>query len=317
MTQHRNAERCQRGAGVLARNLFAAWTVACAANACIAAYSAEPAEELLWPGGAPGAKGDQANDRPKLIIYLPDQAKATGAAVVVCPGGGYGHLAMGHEGNDIGIWLNSFGVAAFVCDYRHRGKGYGHPAPLQDAQRAMRTVRARCKDFHVDAGRIGIMGFSAGGHLASTAATHFDAGDPNSGDPIERVSCRPDFAILCYAVIAFNEPYTHNGSQKNLLGEDAAAELVNSLSNEKQVTSNTPPTFLWHTSEDTAVPPENSIVFYTALRRAGVPAELHIFSRGRHGLGLAADTPGTSAWPNLCQNWLKTQGLLESKSSSR
>jgi acetyl esterase/lipase len=284
---------------------------------CIAAYSAEPAEELLWPGGAPGAKGDQANDRPKLIIYLPDQAKATGAAVVVCPGGGYGHLAMGHEGNDIGIWLNSFGVAAFVCDYRHRGKGYGHPAPLQDAQRAMRTVRARCKDFHVDAGRIGIMGFSAGGHLASTAATHFDAGDPNSGDPIERVSCRPDFAILCYAVIAFNEPYTHNGSQKNLLGEDAAAELVNSLSNEKQVTSNTPPTFLWHTSEDTAVPPENSIVFYTALRRAGVPAELHIFSRGRHGLGLAADTPGTSAWPNLCQNWLKTQGLLESKSSSR
>lgn len=272
--------------------------------------AAEPKTELLWPKGAPGALGEAAKDKPTLIIYLPEKEKATGAAVVICPGGGYGGLAMDHEGHDIAKWLNSFGVAGFICDYRHRGKGYGHPAPLQDAQRAIRTVRARGPEFGVDPARIGILGFSAGGHLASTAATHFDKGVAGSEDPIERVGCRPDFAVLCYAVIAFNEEYTHKGSQNNLLGADAPADLIKGLSNEKQVTAETPPTFLWHTNEDNGVPPENSIYFYLALRKAKVPAELHIFERGRHGLGLAPGMPAVSTWPKSCEEWLRGRGLL-------
>lgn len=272
--------------------------------------AAEPKSELLWPAGAPGATGDAPADKPQLIAYLPDKELATGAAIMICPGGGYGHLAMDHEGDQIGQWLNSIGVAGFICDYRHRGKGYGYPAPLDDAQRAIRTLRARAGEWGIDPQRIGILGFSAGGHLASSAATHFDDGDSASADPIQRVSCRPDFAVLCYSVIAFNEPFTHYGSQYNLLGKDADAQLVTKFSNEKQVTAQTPPTFLWSTNEDTAVPPENSVQFYLALRRAGVPAELHVFEHGRHGLGLARDIPGTSLWPTLCEQWLRGRGLL-------
>lgn len=272
--------------------------------------AAEPATELLWPTGAPDAKGTDAKDKPNLIIYPAPTQTNTGAAVVICPGGGYGNLAMAHEGHDIAKWLNSFGVTGVICDYRHRGKGYGHPAPLQDAQRAIRTVRARGAEWGVNPQRIGILGFSAGGHLASTAATHFDAGETDAADTIQRVSCRPDFAVLCYAVIAFDEPYTHKGSQANLLGKDAAAELVRSLSNEKQVTPQTPPTFLWHTDEDTGVPPDNSIAFYSALKKAKVPAELHVFARGRHGLGLALDVPGTNQWSKLCEAWMNQRGLL-------
>ncbi len=275
--------------------------------------AAEPTEELLWPDGAPGALGDEEKDKPKLIIYLPDREKANGAAIVICPGGGYGGLAMGHEGHDIARWLNSLGVAGFICDYRHRGKGYGHPAPMQDVQRALRTVRARADEFGVDPKRIGVLGFSAGGHLASTADTHFDKGRADADDPIERVSCRPDFAVLCYAVIAFDEPYTHRGSQENLLGKDADPELVRSLSNEKQVTPETPPTFLWSTDEDTAVPAENSVEFYLALRQNKVPAELHVYRQGRHGIGLGANVPGASAWPEACAAWMKGLGMLEKK----
>jgi acetyl esterase/lipase len=275
--------------------------------------AAEPAKELLWPAGAPGAKGDQPADKPTLTVCLPEPGKANGAAVVICPGGGYGGLALGHEGQTIAAWLNSFGAAGFVLEYRHRGRGYGHPAPLQDAQRAIRTVRARAAEWHVDPAKIGIMGFSAGGHLASTAGTHFDPGNPCAADAIERVSCRPDFMILCYAVIALDEPYTHFGSQYNLVGKDAPKELVRSLSSEKQVTRQTPPTFLFQTDEDSGVPAENSIYFYLALRRAGVPAELHVFRRGPHGVGLAANVPGTSAWPACCEVWLRGQGLLRKK----
>jgi acetyl esterase/lipase len=271
----------------------------------------EPKVELLWPQGAPAVKGSEAKDQPTLIIHLPEPEQATGAAIVVCPGGGYGGLAMGHEGRDIAQWLNSFGVASFICDYRHRGKGYGHPAPLQDAQRALRTVRARAAEWKVDPARVGILGFSAGGHLTSTAATHFDAGNPMAEDPIERVSCRPDFAVLCYAVISFGEPWTHQGSQRNLIGADADPELVKSLSNEKQVTADTPPTFLWHTTEDKGVPPENSVYFYLACKRANVPAELHIFQKGPHGVGLAQQIPGTADWPRLCQEWMQSRGLLQ------
>lgn len=266
---------------------------------------------VLWDDGAPGALGEEPKDIPSITPYLPEKAVANGAAIVVCPGGGYGALAMDHEGDQIGKWLNSFGVAAFVLDYRHRRKGYGHPAPMNDVQRAIRTVRAKSSDWGIDPERIGVLGFSAGGHLASTAATHFDEGNADSEDEIERVSCRPDFAVLCYPVIAFEEPYTHKGSQRNLLGDDADPELVKSLSNEKQVTADTPPTFLWHTSEDRAVPPQNSIHFYLALRAAGVPAELHIYEKGRHGLGLARDIPSVSSWPKRCEEWMSTRGILD------
>jgi len=274
------------------------------------AAAAEPKVQLLWPQGAPGAKGDRPADKPTLTIYLPEAAKANGAAVVICPGGGYGFVAMDHEGHQIARWLGGLGVAGFIVDYRHRTKGYGHPAPLQDAQRAIRTVRSGSAEWKVDPAKIGILGFSAGGHLASTAATHFDAGDPAAADPIQRAGCRPDFAVLCYAVIAFDEPYTHRGSQQNLLGKDADPALVRSLSNEKQVTAQTPPTFLFHTDEDKGVPPENSVEFYLALRRAGVPGELHVFQKGQHGIGLGLSVPGTSAWSKLCEAWMRNRGLL-------
>jgi len=276
----------------------------------LVAHAAEPKIELLWPQGAPGAKGDQPADRPTLTVYLPDKAKAVGTAVVICPGGGYQMLAVDHEGRQIAEWFNSLGVSAFVLEYRHRKRGYGHPAPLQDAQRAVRTIRARAVEWNIRPNQIGIIGFSAGGHLASSVSTHFDAGDPKAADPIQRVSCRPDFAVLCYPVIVFDEPYTHRGSQVNLLGADAPAELVDSLSSEKQVTSETPPTFLMHTDEDKGVPAENSVQYYLALRRAGVPAELHIYRPGRHGLGLAADTPGLCAWPEQLRAWMAGQGFL-------
>lgn len=274
------------------------------------AGAGEPKVELLWPHGAPAAKGERPQDKPKLLIHLADPAKAVDTAIVVCPGGGYGGLAMDHEGQQIADWLNSLGVSAFIVDYRHRGKGYGHPAPLQDAQRAIRIVRARAKEFHVDPHKVGILGFSAGGHLASTAATHFDQGDPKASDPIERAGCRPDFAILCYPVISLIEPCTHQGSKRNLLGENPDPALVKQLSNETQVTAQTPPTFLFHTSQDTVVPVENSLLFYAALHKAGVPAEMHVYQNGRHGVGLARGIPGTSDWPRRCAAWLQVRGML-------
>jgi acetyl esterase/lipase len=284
--------------------------VLCLAFAAISSAS-EPKRELLWPAGAPGAKGDRPEDKPTLTVYLPDESKAVGTAVVICPGGGYGGLAVDHEGKQIGEWLNSLGVAGFVLEYRHRGRGYGHPAPLEDAQRAIRTVRANAEKWKIDPKKIGIIGFSAGGHLASTAGTHFDQGDPKAADPIDRASCRPDFMILCYAVIALGEPFTHNGSQENLIGKDAPPELVESLSNEKQVTSATPPAFLMHTDEDAAVPSENSVQFYLALRRAKVPGELHIYRAGQHGLGLAKGATGLEMWPKECEAWMRGLKLLD------
>jgi acetyl esterase/lipase len=275
--------------------------------------AAEPAVEQLWPNGAPGALGNEPKDKPTLTIYLPEAEKANGAAVAICPGGSYMALAMDHEGHRIGQWLNSLGVAGFVVDYRHRGKGYGHPAPLDDLQRAVRTIRARSGPWKIDPKRVGVMGFSAGGHLASTAATHFDAGDPAAANPIDRQSCRPDFAILCYALIAFEEPYTSriHLSETNLLGKTPDPRLVRSLSNEKQVTAETPPTFLFQTDEDNVVQAEHSVNFYLALRRAGVPAEMHIYRTGKHGLGLAESVPGTRNWPVDCEAWMRGLGLLD------
>lgn len=269
----------------------------------------EPKVELLWPKGAPGAAGTEERDKPSLTLYLPPADKATGTAVVVCPGGGYGGLAAGHEGKEPAEWLNRHGIAAFVLRYR-LGPRYHHPAPLQDAQRALRIVRGRAKEWHLDPKRIGIWGFSAGGHLASTAATHFDDGKRDADDPVERVSCRPDFAILCYPVITLQPPYAHMGSRRNLLGEKPDEGLVESLCNDKQVTERTPPTFLFHTNADTVVPPENSILFYQALRRHKVPAELHIYQEGPHGVGLAVGRGAAAAWPDQLAAWLKTRGLL-------
>ena len=280
----------------------------------------KPRVELLWPQGAPGAVGSEERDKPSLTISLPAADKANGTAVVVCPGGGYGALAMDHEGKQIAEWLTRHGIAAFVLKYR-LGPRYRHPIPLQDAQRALRIVRSRTKEWNVKSDRIGIWGFSAGGHLASTAATHFDAGQAAADDPIDRVSCRPDFAILCYPVITLEPPYTHEGSRRNLLGDHPDPKVVEQLCNHKQVTSKTPPTFLFHTSADTAVPPENSILFYMALRKAKVPAELHIFEEGPHGVGLARGMAGGQgalwSWPDLLAGWLKTRGLLARKSEIR
>ena len=278
-----------------------------------ALISAEPKVELLWPDGAPGAKGDKDGDKPSLTIYLPPKEKANGSAVVICPGGGYGHLAMDHEGHQVAQWLNSLGVAGIILKYRHRGVGYGHLAPLQDVQRAISKVRYQAKVLKIDPERIGVMGFSAGGHLASSAGTHFHKGKPDAKDPIDRVSCRPDFMILVYPVISFTESFTHVGSRRNLLGKDADVKLIEKFSNEKQVTPQTPPTFLVHTWEDKAVPVENSIYFYLALRKAKVSAEMHLYLKGRHGFGMNKAKGATAAWPARCGEWLKTMGYLEKK----
>lgn len=268
-----------------------------------------PTPQLLWPSGAPGAMGDDELDKPALWVFLPPDAKAVGTAVVVCPGGGYGHLAIGHEGKDVAEWLNAQGIAAFVLRYRLAPR-YMHPAPMQDVQRALRTVRAGASYWHIDPERIGVWGFSAGGHLASTAGTHFDEGDSSASDPIDRAGCRPNFMVLAYPVISLDTEYTHKGSKKNLLGENPSTELVENLSNQRQVTAQTPPTFLFHTGADTGVPVENSVLFYLALRAAKVPAEMHIYEQGRHGVGLAPEDPVLSTWPGRLADWLKLHGLL-------
>lgn len=268
-----------------------------------------PKPELLWPDGAPGALGNEDADKPTLAPYLIPAGRGTGTAVIVCPGGGYLHLSMDKEGDQIARWLNSLGVAAFVLKYR-LGPRYHHPIELGDAQRAIRTVRTRAAEYRILPDRIGIMGFSAGGHLASTTGTHFDSGKPSAADPIERAGSRPDFMILCYPVISFATPYAHRGSLHALLGENPDPKLVENLSNELQVTAQTPPTFLFHTTTDATVPVENSVLFYMALRKAGVPAEMHIYERGPHGVGLAPTDEALSTWPSRLADWLRVRGLL-------
>jgi acetyl esterase/lipase len=275
------------------------------------ASAGEPQVELLWPKGAPDAKGTADKDKPTLTIVPAPPDKATGAAVVICPGGGYGAVMMTYEGVDVGRWFNTLGVSAFVLNYRHAGRGYHHPAPLEDAQRAIRTVRARAAEWKLDEHKIGICGFSAGGHLASTAGTHFDQGKSDATDPIDRASCRPDFMVLVYPVITLTERSTHGGSLRNLLGEQPDPKLVESLSNEKQVTSETPPAFLVASSADTVVPAENSVLFYLALRKAKVPAELHVYEKGNHGFGMAQSDPVVGTWPARCADWLRLHKFVK------
>lgn len=261
----------------------------------------------LWEPAAPGALGTADADTPTISLYRP--ARPTGTAILVFPGGGYGALASTHEGRQWAYWYNAMGVTAFVVKYR-LGPRYHHPIQLGDAQRAIRTVRARAAEWGYSPDRIGIMGFSAGGHLVSTAATHFDDGTPTAADPIDRVSSRPDFLIMGYPVISFDPAITHAGSVRNLLGDQPAPELIDALSNDRQVTDKTPPTFIFHTANDAAVPVENSVRFFLALRKARVPAEMHIFENGYHGVGMGLTDPALGQWPTLLATWLRTRGLL-------
>ena len=263
----------------------------------------------LWSGPAPGALGTGEADIPALTVFLPRTMTPGTPAVIVCPGGGYVRLAANHEGRQVASFLNSLGVAAFVLRSR-LGPRYHHPVELGDVQRAIRLVRSRAVSWNVDPARLGIMGFSAGGHLAMTASTLVAPANASASDPIERVSSRPDFAILGYPVISMTESWTHQGSKTALLGEQPDATLAAQLSGERAVTKETPPTFLFHTNADTTVPAENSVYYYLALRRAGVPAEIHIFEKGAHGVGLANDDNALSEWSTLLANWLRVRGIV-------
>jgi len=264
----------------------------------------------LWSGTAPGQQGTDDKDIPTITVYLPRSTPAGMSAVIVCPGGGYSGLAMNHEGRQVANYLNSQGIIAFVLKYR-LGPKYHHPVELGDAQRAIRMLRSHSADWRIAADRIGIMGFSAGGHLAMSASTHFDAGQSGAADPIDRASSRPDFSILGYPVISMVEPWTHQGSKTNLLGANADPELARSLSGEQAVTKETPPTFIFQTNADTTVPAENATYYYLALRKAGIPAEMHIFEKGPHGLGLAMDDPAISEWSKLLTNWLRVHAVIK------
>jgi acetyl esterase/lipase len=263
----------------------------------------------LWSGRAPGALGAEESDVPAFTVYLPRTMRTATPAVVICPGGGYRNLASNHEGRQIASYFNSLGVAAFVLRYR-LGPRYHHPIELGDAQRAIRTLRSRAGPWQLDSARIGIVGFSAGGHLAMSASTIFDAGDSSAVDPIDRASSRPDFVVLGYPVISMVAPWTHKGSKTNLLGDAPDESIARKLSGELAVTKQTPPTFIFHTADDPVVPVENSVHYFLALRQAGVAAELHVFEHGSHGVGLANDNPALSPWSTLLTNWLRGRGVI-------
>jgi acetyl esterase/lipase len=272
------------------------------------AAPADPAPEvvLLWPGSPPGAQGTADADIPKYTVYQAASPVHTG--VLVCPGGGYQGLSMDHEGLQIAKWLNGYGVTAFVLQYR-LGPKYHHPIEMNDAKRAVRMIRAHSREYGLDPNRIGIWGFSAGGHLAATVSTHQDNGNLTAADPIDRFPAHLNFAILAYPVISFGA-FAHQGSVLNLLGPNPDAALLDELSNEKHVTQQTPPTFLFATSDDPVVPVENSVLYYLALRKANVPAEMHLYEHGAHGVGLALYDPILSTWPGRLADWLRSHGWL-------
>lgn len=272
----------------------------------------------LWPEGVPNARSGQesvVNNRvsnvhvPTLTAFPAPGDRRDKAAVIICPGGGYRMLAWGHEGIDVAKRVNAMGASAFILKYR-LGE-YGHPAPLQDVLRAIRTVRSRAAEFGVSPDRIGVLGFSAGGHLTASAATLFDAPEGRTGAALDAVSARPDFAVLIYPVVTLKGPYAHAGSRRALIGENPAAELIDRLSLELQVTKNTPPAFLVHTAEDKGVPLENSVQFYQAIRAAGGSAELHLYEKGPHGFGLGAGLGPASDWPARLETWLRAHGWIK------
>jgi acetyl esterase/lipase len=268
-----------------------------------------PETKLLWPNGAPGARGSEDIDKPTLKVFLATGENATKTGVVIAPGGGYDHLEVGKEGDDYARWLNARGVTAFVLKYRLAPK-YRYPIELEDAQRAIRMVRAHAAEYGVAVDHVGMWGSSAGGHLAATVGTHFDDGRPGDTDVVERQGSRPDFLILAYPVISLEGPQLHSRSKVHLLGENPDPKLVALLSDETQVTEKTPPTFLFATTDDGTVPVMNSVMFYEALVKAEVPAEMHLFQHGGHGAGLAAGNPALSVWPDLLATWMRERGYM-------
>lgn len=275
----------------------------------------------VWPNGAPDSNGMTKPEEiyegkrvrnvseAELYVYLPKKEINTGAAIVICPGGGYMIEAMDHEGYDLASWLAEQGVAGIVLKYR---LPYGHyQIPLEDAQRAMRIVRQMANEWNINPSKVGIAGSSAGGHLASTAGTKFDLGKSDANDPVEKFSCRPDFMLLLYPVITMDEEYGHMGSRNNLLGAGNKWELAEKYSNERQVTAQTPPTFLILADDDSGVPPRNSIEFYMALKKYKIPAEMHIFRDGGHGFGMNKKNLPIDQWPSLFAQWMKAQGITK------
>jgi acetyl esterase/lipase len=275
----------------------------------------------VWPNGAPDSNGMTLPEETfegkrvrnvseaEMYVYLPKIGVNTGAAMVICPGGGYMIEAMDHEGYEMAEWLATQGVAGIVLKYR---LPYGHhEIPLEDVHRTMRIVRQKAAEWGINPSKIGIAGSSAGGHLASTAGTRFDLGNTEASDPIEKFSCRPDFMLLLYPVITFDEEYGHMGSRTNLIGANAKFDLVERYSNEKQVTAQTPPTFLVHADDDTGVPSRNSVEFYMALKKHKIPAEMHIFRQGGHGFGMNKKNLPVDQWPNLFTQWMKAQGITK------
>jgi acetyl esterase/lipase len=274
----------------------------------------------LWPEGVPDLRangrpeamtktGGVSNvNNPTLTVFAPSAGKANGTAVIICPGGGYVHLSFTHEGTVPAQWFNSLGVTAFVLKYRL--DDYGHPAPLRDVLRAIRSVRSHAADFGLHPDHIGVLGFSAGGHLAASAATLYDAPEGRTGAALDATSARPDFAILVYPVITFQAPFAHSGSRKALIGPNPTDELVRHLSLELQVTKNTPPAFIVQGENDRTVPVENSLMFYQALKAAGVPAEIHLYAKGPHGFGMNPGNGAISDWPHLCEVWLRANGWV-------
>lgn len=265
----------------------------------------------LWPDGAPNAVGDDDLDKPRITIFEPDKDAATGAGIIVLPGGGYSKLAMGHEGMEVVAWLNAQGITAFLLQYRH-GPRYLHPAALDDAKRAVALVRSRAATWGVDPKRIGMLGFSAGGHLAASTAIYAGRNNPVARDPLARVSTKPDFLVLIYPMISLIRPNAHRGTLVNLLGDLPTMEDRETLSLDLHVDRHTPPTFLVHTTVDRSVSAENSVLFYLALLKNKVPAELHIYEHGKHGRGLGKPELAYSTWPELCLRWLRARDVLPS-----
>ena len=279
------------------------------------AVAAEPHGEIqyLWPNGAPGAAGSEEQDKPHLEIFG-GYGPGPHTAVVVCPGGGYTHLAYDKEGTRIAEWLNLRGITAFVLTYRLAPR-YHYPAPILDGYRSVRWVRSHATEYGVNPDRIGMWGFSAGGHLVGIVGTHFDSGDPQAADPIDRVSDRPDFVISSYGGLTLQSGVAKPTAMSSLLGENAPQKLKDEMSPDLHVTAKTPPYFLYATTTDQSVPVLSSVVFYTALVRAGVPAEMHIFQEGPHGTGLAQSYPALSVWPDLLENWLSLNGWIAPKNA--
>ena len=281
----------------------------------------KPGEVMpIWPEGVPNkpaALAAESEDEPfrptnisepTLSVFAAPAAARTGAAVIICPGGGYRRLAIDKEGYDVAAWLNRLGVSAFVLKYRV--PQFGHPAPLQDVLRAVRLVRRDAAKWGIEPSKIGVLGFSAGGHLAASAATLYDDPAGRTGAAIDATSARPDFHVLVYPVITLNGPHAHNGSREYLLGKTPAPALVESLSLQNRVTPTTPPGFLVHGGDDASVPVENSVFYYSALRKAGVPAELHVYQHGPHGVGMLPGNGPISDWPRRCEEWLRARGLI-------